>query len=64
VQEELSSIAGEAIAETVVRVRERKAEVVLGYDGVYGQLVVSKECSQAKALPRRVQQLDLTDCTL
>ena len=63
-KEELSSIAGEAIAETVVRVRERKAEVVPGYDGVYGQLVVSKERSQAKALPRRVQQLNLTDFTL
>jgi len=63
-KEELSSIAGEDIAETVVRVRERKAEVVPGYDGVYGQLVVSKERSQAKALPRRVQQLNLTDFTL
>jgi uncharacterized protein (TIGR00375 family) len=63
-KEELSSIAGEDIAETVVRVRERKAEVVPGYDGVYGQLVFSKERSQAKALPRRVQQLNLTDFTL
>ena len=63
-KEELSSIAGEAIVETVVRVREWKAEVVPGYDGVYGQLVVSKECFQAKALPRRVQQLNLTDFTL
>jgi uncharacterized protein (TIGR00375 family) len=58
---ELSPIAGEDVAETVVKVRERKAEVIPGYDGVYGQLVTSKGHSQGKTVPRRVQQMNLTD---
>jgi uncharacterized protein (TIGR00375 family) len=63
-KEELSTIAGEEVAEAVVRVREGKAQVVPGYDGVYGQLILSKEPSHEKVVPRRVQQLNLTDFTL
>jgi PHP family Zn ribbon phosphoesterase len=57
---DLSPIADEDVAETVVRVRERKAEVIPGYDVVCGQLVNSRGGSQGK-LPGRVQQLNLKD---
>jgi PHP family Zn ribbon phosphoesterase len=60
---ELNSVAGEQIAEAIVRVREGKAKVVPGYDGVYGRLVISDGQAQDKILPKRVQQLNLTDFT-
>jgi uncharacterized protein (TIGR00375 family) len=60
---ELSSVAGEQVAEAIVRVREGKAKVVPGYDGVYGRLVIFDGRAQDKILPRRVQQLNLTDFT-
>jgi len=60
---ELNSVAGEQVAEAIVRVREGKAEVVPGYDGVYGRLVIFKEQTRDKILPKRVQQLNLTDFT-
>ena len=63
-KEELSKVAGEDVAEAIVRVRERRAQVVPGYDGVYGQLILSKEPSCERVVPRRVQQLNLTDFTL
>jgi uncharacterized protein (TIGR00375 family) len=58
---ELNPIAGEDVAETILKVRERKAEVIPGFDGVYGQLVTSKGHSQGKTVSRRVQQMNLTD---
>lgn len=58
---ELSSVAGEQVAEAIVRVREGKAKVIPGYDGVYGRLTISKGPEQEKTLPRRVQQLNLID---
>jgi uncharacterized protein (TIGR00375 family) len=60
---ELSSVAGEQVAEAIVRVREGKAKVVPGYDGVYGRLVIFDGRAQDKILPKRVQQLNLTDFT-
>jgi PHP family Zn ribbon phosphoesterase len=60
---ELSSVAGEQVAEAIVRVREGKAKVIPGYDGVYGRLTISNGPEQEKTLPRRVQQLNLTDFT-
>ena len=62
-KEDLSRVAGEEIAEAVVRVREGRAHVVPGYDGVYGQLIL-KEQAFGRIFPRRVQQLNLTDFTL
>lgn len=62
-KEELRVVAGEEVAENVVNIREGKAKVVPGYDGVYGQLI-SKENVHEKVVPRRVQQLNLTDFTL
>jgi uncharacterized protein (TIGR00375 family) len=62
-KDDLSRVAGEEIAEAVVRVREGRAHVVPGYDGVYGQLIL-KEQAFGRIFPRRVQQLNLTDFTL
>jgi len=62
-REELSAVAGGEVADAVVRVREGKAKVVPGYDGVYGQLIISNEPQTEQVVPRRVQQLNLTDFT-
>ena len=61
-KDELSSVAGEQVAEAIVRVREGRAKVVPGYDGVYGQLVLDERIHD-KTLPKRVQQLNLADFT-
>jgi PHP family Zn ribbon phosphoesterase len=60
---EIGSVVGEEVAEAVIRVREGRAKVIPGYDGVYGRLVIFDERQQGKVLPRRVQQLSLTDFT-
>jgi uncharacterized protein (TIGR00375 family) len=62
-KDKLVSVVDEQVAEAIIRVREGKAKVVPGYDGVYGQLVLSEQMS-VKNLPKRVQQLNLTDFTL
>jgi PHP family Zn ribbon phosphoesterase len=63
-RDELNAIAGEEIADAVLKVREYKAKVIPGYDGVYGQLIFSEERSEKKMVPKRVQQLNLTDFIL
>jgi len=60
-KEALSIVVNEKIAEGIIRVREGRVKVVPGYDGVYGQLVIFDERFTEKALPQRVQQLNLTD---
>jgi uncharacterized protein (TIGR00375 family) len=63
-KEALASVAGEAVADAIVRVREGRARVVPGYDGVYGKLVLSEEVVGAeKTRPGKVQQLNLADFT-
>jgi uncharacterized protein (TIGR00375 family) len=63
-REALASVAGEAVADAIVKVREGRARVVPGYDGVYGQLVLSEEIDKIeKTGPRRVQQMNLADFT-
>jgi uncharacterized protein (TIGR00375 family) len=42
-REEMAKIVDSRIAEAIVRVREEKAHVVPGYDGVYGKLVIFDE---------------------
>ena len=42
-REKMSKIVDPQIAEAIVRVREEKAQVIPGYDGVYGQLVIFDE---------------------
>jgi PHP family Zn ribbon phosphoesterase len=58
---EIGSVVDAQVAEAVVRVREGKARVIPGYDGVYGQLVIFNERQQGKISGKRVQQLNLTD---
>lgn len=60
-KEAISTIGDECIAETILRVRQRTAEIIPGYDGVYGKLIVPSQLTQSKTVPRRVQQLNLTD---
>ena len=58
--EELSKVVDPKIAEAVVNVREGRAQVIPGYDGVYGQLILFKE---RKTEPRvsKVPQRSLTE---
>ena len=58
---ELSKVVDEKIAEAIVRVREGRARVIPGYDGVYGKLVIHEENYKANPVPGRVQQLNLAD---
>jgi hypothetical protein len=62
-RQQLVPVAGEVIADTIIKVRDGKANVVPGYDGVYGQLVVSDAGSIIKSRPKSVQQSNLTDFT-
>lgn len=57
----LSAVVDRGIAETIVKVRNGQIRVIPGYDGVYGKLDLSVEGSGVKAVPERVQQLNLTD---
>jgi uncharacterized protein (TIGR00375 family) len=57
----LNGVVDKNVQEAIVRVREGKVNVVPGYDGVYGRLILSGENSEVKAVPDRVQQLNLTD---
>jgi uncharacterized protein (TIGR00375 family) len=59
----LSKVVDEKVAEAIIRVREERVKVIPGYDGVYGQLVVSDGSFREKALRQRVQQMNLTDFT-
>ncbi|MDH5782314.1 MAG: endonuclease Q family protein [Candidatus Bathyarchaeota archaeon] len=60
-QEEMSKIVNPQIAEAVTRVREGKVDVVPGYDGVYGQLLIFPE--QKETVPKRekIEQRSLAD---
>jgi len=60
-QEEMSKIVNPKIAEAVTRVREGKVDVVPGYDGVYGQLLIFPE--QKETMPKRekIEQQSLAD---
>ena len=56
----LTRVVDEKIAEAIIRVREGKAKVIPGYDGVYGKLAIFEE-NYGEPAPQRVQQLNLTD---
>jgi uncharacterized protein (TIGR00375 family) len=57
----LSVVAGDEIAEAIISVRQGKAEVLPGYDGVYGQPLLSPGHLVKKSRKRRVQQLRIVD---
>jgi len=60
-REMLGAVAGEKIAEAIVNIREGNVRVTPGYDGVYGQIVVSDDASAGDAAPQRVQQMNISD---
>ena len=59
----LTKVADEKIAEAIIRVRDGKAKVIPGYDGVYGKLIIFEEKFDGEPAAQRVQQLNLTDFT-
>ena len=60
-KEALGAVVDEAVADAIIRVREGRFKVTPGYDGVYGQLVLSEPESDVKPVSERVQQLNLSD---
>jgi uncharacterized protein (TIGR00375 family) len=58
-KEEMEKIVDSKIAEAIVRVREEKAYVIPGYDGVYGQLVIFDE--KHEAVPQKPKQKSMAD---
>jgi uncharacterized protein (TIGR00375 family) len=59
--EEMSKIVEFKIADAIVRVREEKVKVTPGYDGVYGQLVISEGTEENKAKREPIKQRSLVD---
>jgi PHP family Zn ribbon phosphoesterase len=60
-KEDLGIVVSPEIAEAIIRVREGNVQVIPGYNGVYGQLVLSKERLKDKNLTKRIQQLNIFD---
>jgi uncharacterized protein (TIGR00375 family) len=58
-QQELEQIVDSRVAEAIVRVREEKAKVIPGYDGVYGQLVIFDE--KQEVAPQKPKQKSMAD---
>ena len=59
-KQEMEKIVDSRIAEAIVRVREEKAQVIPGYDGVYGQLVIfnQKQEDTAQHKPKQKSMAD------
>jgi uncharacterized protein (TIGR00375 family) len=57
----LRALVDEQIADAIIKVREGRLKVVPGYDGVYGQLVLSNDSFVANHALRTVQQRNITD---
>jgi len=58
-KQEMEKIVDSRIAEAIVRVREEKANVIPGYDGVYGQLVIFDQKQQVSQ--QKPKQKSLAD---
>lgn len=59
--EELSKIVNPKIAEAIIRIREEKARIIPGYDGVYGQLMLFEEKQEKPLEKEMVKQRSLSD---
>ena len=61
--ESLAKVVDVSIAETIVKVRNGGLKVTPGYDGVYGQLVLSVDAAAVKLKPARgtIKQLNIAD---
>jgi uncharacterized protein (TIGR00375 family) len=61
--ESLAKVVDVSIAETIVKVRNGALKVTPGYDGVYGQLVLSVDTAAVKTRPARgtIKQLNIAD---
>ncbi|MDH5483115.1 MAG: endonuclease Q family protein [Candidatus Bathyarchaeota archaeon] len=59
--EKLNRLVDAKVAEAIVRVREGRVEVIPGYDGVYGRLVVFEDDYAKKPSLKRVKQMNLAD---
>jgi len=61
----ISQVVDTPIAQAVIKVRDGTAKVTPGYDGVYGQLVLSVDSPLVKLKPKRyrstVKQMNMTD---
>jgi len=59
-EEEMNMIIDAKIAEAIVRVREEKAHVIPGYDGVYGRLVIfdEKQENSTVIMPKQKSMAD------
>jgi len=60
-QEEMSQVVEPRIAEAIIQVREEKAKVIPGYDGVYGQLVLFENSEKTKLKKEPIKQRSLSD---
>jgi uncharacterized protein (TIGR00375 family) len=60
-KEDLSTAVGIDMAEAIVRVRQGNVQVIPGYDGVYGQLVLFKERVKDESITKRIRQLNIFD---
>jgi uncharacterized protein (TIGR00375 family) len=59
-KEEMVQVVDSRIAEAIVRVREEKAKIIPGYDGVYGQLVIFDE-KQEDATQQKPKQKSIAE---
>jgi len=59
-KQEMAKVVDSRIAEAIVRVREEKAKVIPGYDGVYGQLVIFDE-KQEDVSQQKPKQKSMAD---
>ncbi len=62
-QQELSRVVDPKIAEAIIRVREEKAQITPGYDGVYGELVLfdEKPKQEPAVLQEKPKQKSMSD---
>ena len=57
----MQNIADPRVAEAIIRVREEKAKVIPGYDGVYGQLSLFEEPAHKAKKTETVKQQTIAD---